>query len=167
MAALTSTTPGPLRPAVVRRPFLQIMDDHFPEAVCSLIDARKGVAIFPAELCSSSGWPTAQHLTLLLSAGNCNGDAACRDDFYSDPVAVGYYKDHVRRIVTRVNTFNGRAYRRGSQINPCFTGIISPLCSVDVACILFFARHPQTKKHSAALLHAQGGPDHLWLQSDE
>ena len=52
---------------------------------------------------------------VVLGAGNCNGDAACRDDFYSDPVAVGYYKDHVKRIVTRVNTFNGRTYRHG----PC------------------------------------------------
>ena len=52
---------------------------------------------------------------VVLGAGNCNGDAACRDDFYSDPMAVGYYKDHVKRIVTRVNTFNGRTYRHG----PC------------------------------------------------
>ena len=50
-----------------------------------------------------------------LHAGNCNGDAPCRDDFYSDPVAVGYYKDHVRSIITRVNTFNGRVYRQGLQ----------------------------------------------------
>ena len=50
-------------------------------------------------------------------AGNCNGDATCRDDFYSDPVAVGYYKDHVRRIITRVNTFNGRAYRQGTPLH--------------------------------------------------
>ena len=56
-------------------------------------------------------------LSVLCCAGNCNGDATCRDDFYSDPVAVGYYKDHVRRIVTRVNTFNGRAYRYSVRLH--------------------------------------------------
>ena len=44
-------------------------------------------------------------------SGNCNGDATCRDDFYSDPVAVGYYKDHVKKLLNRVNVFNGRLYR--------------------------------------------------------
>ena len=44
-------------------------------------------------------------------AGTCNGDTACRDDFYSDPVAVGYYKDHVKMWLNRHNTFTGRLYR--------------------------------------------------------
>ena len=43
--------------------------------------------------------------------GTCNGDVSCRDDFYSDPVASGYYKDHVRTLLTRKNTVNGRVYR--------------------------------------------------------
>ena len=46
-----------------------------------------------------------------MPAGNCNGDSTCRDDFYSDPVAVGYYKDHVKTILNRVNSFNQRLYR--------------------------------------------------------
>ena len=46
-----------------------------------------------------------------LCTGNCNGDSTCRDDFYSDPVAVGYYKDHVSKLLNRVNVFNGRLYR--------------------------------------------------------
>ena len=46
-----------------------------------------------------------------MPAGNCNGDSMCRDDFYSDPVAVGYYKDHVKKLLNRVNTFNQRLYR--------------------------------------------------------
>jgi len=46
-----------------------------------------------------------------MGAGNCNGDSTCRDDFFSDPVAVGYYKDHVKTILNRVNTFNQRLYR--------------------------------------------------------
>ena len=53
----------------------------------------------------------------LPGAGTCNGDTTCRDDFYSDPVAVGYYKDHVKMWLNRRNTFTGRLYRcvRGSQ----------------------------------------------------
>ena len=47
----------------------------------------------------------------MLPSGNCNGDSMCRDDFYSDPVAVGYYKDHVKKLLNRVNTFNQRLYR--------------------------------------------------------
>ena len=46
-----------------------------------------------------------------MAAGNCNGDSTCRDDFFSDPVAVQYYKDHVKTILNRVNTFNQRLYR--------------------------------------------------------
>ena len=46
-----------------------------------------------------------------MPPGNCNGDSMCRDDFYSDPVAVGYYKDHVKKLLNRVNTFNQRLYR--------------------------------------------------------
>ncbi len=46
-----------------------------------------------------------------MPTGNCNGDSMCRDDFYSDPVAVGYYKDHVKKLLNRVNTFNQRLYR--------------------------------------------------------
>lgn len=61
-----------------------------------------------------SGFSSSAGEAVILAAGNCNGDAACRDDFYSDPVAVGYYKDHVKRIVTRVNTFNGRTYRHSA-----------------------------------------------------
>ena len=51
----------------------------------------------------------------VLCAGNCNGDSTCRDDFYSDPVAVGYYKDHVNKLLNRVNVFNGRLYRCSLQ----------------------------------------------------
>ena len=47
----------------------------------------------------------------LPGAGTCNGDTTCRDDFYSDPVAVGYYKDHVKMWLNRRNTFTGRLYR--------------------------------------------------------
>ena len=48
---------------------------------------------------------------LRARAGTCNGETTCRDDFYSDPVAVGYYKDHVKMWLSRRNTFTGRLYR--------------------------------------------------------
>lgn len=54
----------------------------------------------------------------MSAAGNCNGDVTCRDDFYSDPVAVGYYKDHVKKLINRVNTFNQRLYRYLQQLFP-------------------------------------------------
>ncbi|CAL8463261.1 g2795 [Coccomyxa elongata] len=49
-------------------------------------------------------------------SGNCNGDSTCRDDFFSDPVAIGYYKDHVKKLINRVNTFNQRLYREDPTI---------------------------------------------------
>lgn len=42
-------------------------------------------------------------------------------------MAVGYYKDHVKRIVTRVNTFNGRAYRQDFYADRCLRDIIGPV----------------------------------------
>lgn len=68
---------------------------------------------------------SSKQLCICMCAGNCNGDSECRDDFYSDPVAVGYYKDHVRRILNRVNTFNGRLYRQVFRLKTwpiCETG---------------------------------------------
>jgi hypothetical protein len=47
-------------------------------------------------------------------AGTCNGDTTCRDDFYSDPTAIGYYKDHVKMWLNRRNTLTGRLYRCGA-----------------------------------------------------
>eukprot|EP00884_Botryococcus_braunii_P022962 jgi/Botrbrau1/934/Bobra.0167s0045.1 len=44
-------------------------------------------------------------------AGQCPGDGACRDAFFSDPVAVGFYRNHVKAILTRNNTYNGRIYK--------------------------------------------------------
>jgi mannan endo-1,4-beta-mannosidase len=37
--------------------------------------------------------------------------ASEHDDFYTDANTRTWYRDHVRRVVTRVNTFTGRAYR--------------------------------------------------------
>lgn len=55
-----------------------------------------------------------QRLTnVAVPAGTCNGDTACRDNFFSDPMAAQYYRDHVRTVLTRVNSINGRLYRCG------------------------------------------------------
>lgn len=43
--------------------------------------------------------------------GQCPGDGACRDAFFSDPVAVGFYRNHVQAILNRNNTYNGRVYK--------------------------------------------------------
>lgn len=42
--------------------------------------------------------------------GKCNGKFVCRDTFFADPYAAKLYKAHIKRIVSRVNTFNGRTY---------------------------------------------------------
>jgi mannan endo-1,4-beta-mannosidase len=43
--------------------------------------------------------------------GKCNGQLACRDDFWRDSYATGLYKNHIRAVLLRVNTFSGRVYR--------------------------------------------------------
>ena len=70
----------------------------------------------------------------LRGAGTCNGDTTCRDDFYSDPVAVGYYKDHVKMWLNRRNTFTGRLYRcvRASYAG---TLVVEMPCRLSQACM--------------------------------
>jgi hypothetical protein len=43
--------------------------------------------------------------------GSCDGDLACRDDFFSDPYARQMYKNHIKAFVNRRNTFSGLLYR--------------------------------------------------------
>lgn len=63
-------------------------------------------------------------------AGTCNGDTTCRDNFYSDPVAIGYYKDHVKMWLNRRNTLTGRLYRCGVH------GRLPPACYFpSAACV--------------------------------
>lgn len=81
-----------------------------------------GSSIFSLQSCGALKQPVLSYVVIhrcvqvprdfnFWAAGNCNGDSMCRDDFFSDPVAVGYYKDHVKTILNRVNTFNQRLYR--------------------------------------------------------
>ena len=36
------------------------------------------------------------------------GPTAAPLDFYTNPTAQGYYRDHVKTVINRVNTINGR-----------------------------------------------------------
>ena len=36
------------------------------------------------------------------------GPAATPLDFYTNPTAQGFYRDHVKTVINRVNTINGR-----------------------------------------------------------
>lgn len=83
-------------------------------------------------------------LCVMTPPGNCNGDSMCRDDFYSDPVAVGYYKDHVKKLLNRVNTFNQRLYR---YLQACMPGLYA--CPVSV--VLCLRRHCVRSGSSTAL----------------
>ena len=49
--------------------------------------------------------------SFLAGEGRCDGELACRDDFFSDPYARRLYKNHVAAVIGRVNTFTGVRYR--------------------------------------------------------
>lgn len=42
--------------------------------------------------------------------GKCRGQFDCRDSFFADPYAARLYKAHIKALISRVNTFNGRTY---------------------------------------------------------
>ncbi|XP_060188135.1 mannan endo-1,4-beta-mannosidase 5-like [Lycium barbarum] len=52
------------------------------------------------------------------------------DDFYSHPVLKDYYKNHVTKIVTRVNTMTGIAYRDDNTIM-AWELMNEPRCNAD------------------------------------
>ncbi|KAL5129651.1 Mannan endo-1,4-beta-mannosidase 5 [Glycine soja] len=52
------------------------------------------------------------------------------DDFYTNPVVKGYYKNHVKRILTRINTITKTAYRDEPTIM-AWELINEPRCQVD------------------------------------
>nr|XP_043616276.1 mannan endo-1,4-beta-mannosidase 5-like [Erigeron canadensis] len=52
------------------------------------------------------------------------------DEFYTNPVVKGYYKNHVQRIITRVNTINKIAYRDDTTIM-AWELINEPRCHSD------------------------------------
>ncbi|KAL8250735.1 hypothetical protein R6Q59_034428 [Mikania micrantha] len=52
------------------------------------------------------------------------------DDFYTNPIVKGYYKNHVERVITRVNTITNIAYRDDTTIMS-WELINEPRCQVD------------------------------------
>lgn len=52
------------------------------------------------------------------------------DDFYTNPIVKEYYKNHVQRIITRVNTITGIAYRDDTTIM-AWELMNEPRCQAD------------------------------------
>ncbi|CAH1421964.1 unnamed protein product [Lactuca virosa] len=52
------------------------------------------------------------------------------DDFYTNPIVKGYYKNHVQRVITRVNTITRVAYRDDTTIM-AWELINEPRCQAD------------------------------------
>ena len=69
--------------------------------------------------------------------GTCNGDSTCRDEFWTDPMANQYYRDHVATLLNRRNTINGRLYRffrapASPQLSAANFGVLLMVVSVQV-----------------------------------
>ncbi|XP_031484687.1 mannan endo-1,4-beta-mannosidase 1-like [Nymphaea colorata] len=54
------------------------------------------------------------------------------DDFYTNPVVKGYYKNHIKAILTRVNSFTGIAYKDDPTIFS-WELINEPRCQSDLS----------------------------------
>lgn len=52
------------------------------------------------------------------------------DDFYTNPTVKGYYKNHVKTVITRVNSINGIAYKDDPTIFS-WELINEPRCQID------------------------------------
>ncbi|KAI3777357.1 hypothetical protein L1987_47157 [Smallanthus sonchifolius] len=52
------------------------------------------------------------------------------DDFYTNPIVKVYYKNHVQRVITRINTINNIAYRHDPTIM-AWELINEPRCQAD------------------------------------
>ncbi|KVI06707.1 Glycoside hydrolase, catalytic domain-containing protein, partial [Cynara cardunculus var. scolymus] len=52
------------------------------------------------------------------------------DDFYTNPIVKGYYKNHIQRMITRVNTITKIAYRDDATIM-AWELINEPRCQAD------------------------------------
>ncbi|CAK9160296.1 unnamed protein product [Ilex paraguariensis] len=63
-------------------------------------------------------------------ARNAGAQINSNDDFYTNPVLKGYYKNRVKRVITRFNTITGIAYRDDPTIMA--SGLMNePRCQVD------------------------------------
>ena len=52
------------------------------------------------------------------------------DDFYTNPTVKGYYKNHVKKVMTRVNSISGIAYKDDPTIFS-WELINEPRCEID------------------------------------
>nr|GMD24532.1 mannan endo-1,4-beta-mannosidase 1-like [Ipomoea batatas] len=65
-------------------------------------------------------------------ARNAGEQIAGDDDFYTNPVIKGYYKNHVMTVLTRMNTNNGIAYKDDPTIM-AWELINEPRCASDLS----------------------------------
>ncbi|RVW60076.1 Mannan endo-1,4-beta-mannosidase 5 [Vitis vinifera] len=63
-------------------------------------------------------------------ARNAGAPVNSDDDFYTNEVVKGYYKNHVKRVLTRINTITGVAYKDDPTIM-AWELINEPRCQVD------------------------------------
>ncbi|KAL1542751.1 Mannan endo-1,4-beta-mannosidase 2 [Salvia divinorum] len=63
-------------------------------------------------------------------ARNAGAQASGDDDFYTNPLTKDYYKNHVRRVVTRLNTITRVAYKEEPTIM-AWELINEPRCQTD------------------------------------
>ncbi|KAL3513304.1 hypothetical protein ACH5RR_026021 [Cinchona calisaya] len=63
-------------------------------------------------------------------ARNAGVQITSDDDFYTHPIIRGYYKDHVKRVVTRFNTITGIAYKDDPTIM-AWELMNEPRCQAD------------------------------------
>ncbi|THU51317.1 hypothetical protein C4D60_Mb06t29750 [Musa balbisiana] len=52
------------------------------------------------------------------------------DDFYTNPVVKGYYKNHIQRLLTRINSITNVAYKDDPTIM-AWELINEPRCQAD------------------------------------
>ncbi|CAL9086362.1 unnamed protein product [Musa acuminata var. zebrina] len=69
----------------------------------------------------------AQYVQWASNAGSAVGG---EDDFYTNPVVKGYYKNHVQRVLTRINTITNVAYKDDPTIM-AWELINEPRCQAD------------------------------------
>ncbi|XP_076946666.1 mannan endo-1,4-beta-mannosidase 5-like [Bidens hawaiensis] len=63
-------------------------------------------------------------------ARNSGVQISSDDDFYTNPIVQGYYKNHVQRVITRINTITNIAYSNDSTIM-AWELMNEPRCQAD------------------------------------
>ena len=110
-------------------------------------------------------WPA----TCRCSYTNWTSSAHSCDDFYTDRQAINLYKNHVTRVLTRVNTVTGVAYNRDDTIfgEPCVLACILAephACSLAARSRALLPLFRSNCPASAALLHNDRQSDKVILR---